>query len=221
MNEKYSVLIVEDHPMLREGIKNLISEDPHFAIAGEIASGKNILSFLQEQQPDIIILDISLRDVNSLTLVNSIKHDYPRVKILVYTMHDKRDYVVEAFKSGVDGYLVKDSAPSVLLKGMRKVLNGQFFIDSELAMEIIEVLKKLPDKTQLINDPEYEKLSNREKEVFRLVAEGFTSKEIAVQLFISEKTVETHRSHILKKLNAGNYHELKQYAEKIGLLKSS
>ncbi len=215
------VLIVEDHPMLREGIKYSILEDGQFEIAGETPTGKNILNILRETRPDIMILDISLEDVNGLTLVDSIKHDFPEIKIIAYTMYNKRDYIIEAFKSGVDGYIVKDSAPSVLLNGMRKVLSGQLFIDSELATEIIEILRRLPDKTQLIDDPEYEKLSSREKEVFRLVAEGFTSKEIAGQLFISKKTVETHRSHILKKLNLGNCHELKQYAEKIGLLEPS
>ena len=215
---KKRVLIVEDHPMLREGIKYTISEDGLFEIAGETSSGKHIIDLLRNSSVDIIILDISLEDINGLTMVGQIKHEFQDIKIIVYTMHNKKDYIIEAFKAGVDGYVIKDSVPSVLIKGMRKVLDGNFFIDSELAPEIVNAIIALPDKYQLVDDASYNSLSGREKEVMKFVIEGYKSREIAEKLFITEKTVETHRSHILKKLQLSNAHELFRYAEKIGLI---
>ena len=216
-----SVFIVEDHPMLREGIKYTIAEHEQFVVIGESSSGKDIFVHLQENEADIIILDISLEDVDGLSVGATIKERYPNVKILVYTMHDKKEYIIEAFKAGVDGYIVKDSAPSVLIKGMSKICKGEYFIDSELAPEIVHAIKTIPNTTELSIDPRYKQLTERERDVLQWVAEGYKSREIAERLFISVKTVETHRSNILKKLNLSNVYEVHRFAEKIGLVKKS
>ena len=166
----------------------------------------------------VVIVDISLPDKSGIEVARSIRSRFPGIRILIVSMHSKIDYIVEAFQAGATGYIVKESASDRLILGLETVLNGEYFLDSSISHAVVEKLLKAPLKPSQVEDADYGSLTPREQEVMRLLAEGFAVREIAEKLYISPKTVENHRSNLMRKLGLQNAIELVRYAARLGLI---
>ena len=162
--------------------------------------------------------DVALPDKTGIELISEIKKVSSKTIIMIISMHSKVDYIVKAFKAGATGYLVKDSAAERLLQGIDAVLRDEYFLDSSVSHKVIEKLMELPKEEARITDRGYDLLTSREQEILALLAEGLSTKEVAEKLFISPRTVENHRSSIMRKLDLHSNHDLIRYAAKLGLI---
>lgn len=215
-----SVLIVDDHPMFREGLRARILRDAEFRVVEEAGTGIEALRKAKELKPDLVVVDISLPDQSGIQLTREIQSLLPQTNIMVVSMHSEIDYVMDALHAGAIGYVVKGSASERLMEGLETVARGDHFLDSSLSAEIAKKLMELPPEgAELLLHSSYETLTPRQQEVMRLLASGFSNKRIAEVLCISPKTVENHRSQIMEKLGLHNSVELGQYAAKLGLIR--
>jgi DNA-binding NarL/FixJ family response regulator len=218
MAPKKTILIIDDHPLYREGLKSLIGRDDRFEIVGEAGNGREGLQVARKLKPDLVVVDISLPDTSGIQLTRDIRSLLSEARIIIVSMHSKIDYIAEAFQAGATGYVVKESASDRLIEGLESVASGEYYLDSSVSHQVVENLLKFPIKEAKITNPNYASLTRREQEVMRLLAEGFCAKEIAVKLFISPKTVENHRSNIMNKLGLHSTMELVRYAARLGLI---
>jgi len=217
MKKKKTIIIIDDHPLLREGLKAVIEKDKKYEVIAEAGDGKNGLRLIKKLMPDIVLVDISLPDVNGIELIYQIRKKFSEIRLMVISMHSKIDYIIESFRAGALGYLVKEAAATSLIKGLDTISKGEYFLDSSISKEVVKRLVDSPPIKQ-INDPAYNSLTPREQEILRLLAEGFSNKEIADMLCISSKTVENHRSNIMNKLGLHTIMDLVRYAVKLGLI---
>ncbi|WP_028571785.1 response regulator [Desulfonatronum lacustre] len=218
MTPKKTVLIVDDHPLYREGLKAIIVRSPSFEVAGEAGDAEQGLQRAKALRPDLALVDISLPGGNGIDLVRSLRNVLPETRILVISMHSRMDYISEAFQAGALGYVVKESAAEGLLKALEVVANGDFFLDSSVSREVIQGIVNSPGPRAVEPHGDYGSLTPREQEIFRLLAEGQSTKAIANRLFVSPKTVENHRTNIMRKLELQRPMDLIRYAVKIGLV---
>jgi len=216
--EQKSIIIIDDHPLFREGLKTIISRDDRFNVIGEAGSGHEGLEMTKRLKPDLIIVDISLPDQSGIQLTRDLRQLLSDTKVLIVSMHSKIDYIAEAFQAGATGYVVKESASERLLQGLKSVAKGDYYLDSSVSHAVVENLMKSPLKAAKITDADYATLTPREQEVMRFLAEGLSSKAVAEKLFISPKTVENHRANIMNKLGLHSTIELVRYAAKLGLI---
>ncbi|MFO7462278.1 MAG: response regulator transcription factor [Desulfatiglandales bacterium] len=218
MIPKKTLLIVDDHPLFREGLKTIIARDSRYEIVGEAGNGREAVRMSGEKKPDLVLLDIALPDRPGIDLTGEIKRISPRTIVMIVSMHSKVDYIVKAFQAGATGYVVKDSAAERLLQGIEAVLKGEYFLDSSVSHKVVSKLMELPRQEARMTDMRYDALTSREQEVMVLLAEGLSAKEVAEKLFVSPRTVENHRSSIMRKLDLHSNHELIRYAAKLGLI---
>ena len=218
MERNPRILIVDDHPLFREGIKSIIQADGRYEVVGEAGSAKKGLALARRLQPDLALVDISLPDKNGFDLIRDLVKDFQNLKILVLSMHFKVDYIVKAFQAGAGGYLTKESASDMLITGIGHTLKGQYFMDASVSHKVVQKLAELPEEKPMAIVEGYDSLTPREQEIMVMVAGGMSSQEIADRLIISPKTVENHRSRIMRKLDVGNVIDLARHAAKLGLI---
>lgn len=204
--------IVDDHAVVRRGIRQILSECPDCRLVGEAATAAEALSLLRNTPCELVILDISLPDRSGLELLPQIRQEFPRVKVLMLTMHREEQYAIRLLKAGASGYLTKDGMPEELLTAIRRIASGGRYLSSSLAERIASHLGEDAERLP------HERLSDREFQVLCLMAEGKSLTEIAYELSVSIKTISTHRARILQKTGFKNNAELIQYAVRNGLI---
>ena len=213
-----SILLVDDHPLFRRGLKAVLEPNNQFEVVGEARNGSEALELAQKLNPDLMVVDISLPDQNGFQLTREIRNLLPETRIMIVSMHSKIDYISEAFQAGATGYVVKESASESLLQGLVQVSKGDYYLDSSLSQQVVEKLIGPREKENQISHSAYGGLTPKEQEVMRLLAEGLSSKKVAEKLFISPKTVENYRASIMNKLDLHSTIELVRYAAKLGLI---
>jgi len=212
-----SVLICDDHMMVRQGVRMVLQSEPDLNLVGEAGRGEEVVELAQQLKPDVVIMDISLPDMSGIDATRLIKQALPNTHIIGLTMHEEEPYVLELLRAGADGYIVKRSAAADLVGAIRAVMEGQAILDPAVTRAVVTGYVSRP--TPVTGDAaEPCPLTPRETEILILVAEGNTNAEIARKLYISEKTVQTHRSNMLDKLHIHDRTELVRYAIRQGLI---
>ena len=185
MAEQKSIIIIDDHPLFREGLKSIIGRDAQFKVIGEAGNGHEGFGMAKKLKPDLVVVDISLPDQSGIQLTRDLRGLLSETKILIVSMHSKIDYIAEAFQAGATGYVVKESASERLLQGLESVAKGDYYLDSSVSHAVVENLMKSPLKAAKITDADYATLTPREQEVLRFLAEGLCSIAVAEKLFFS------------------------------------
>jgi len=208
------IVIADDHPVVRKGLRSLLEEEPEFLVVGEAKDGTQALEILDQLKPDVLIVDMMMPGHNGLEVIRQAKKFYPTMPVIVLSMNSTDAYVIEALKRGASGYVLKETGPTELVECVKTVLAGQRFLSAQLPQHLLIInLSQYKYET----DP-YEALTNREREILQLAAEGLTSVEIAERLNISRRTVELHRANFMEKLGLRHQTDLVRYAIKRGIL---
>jgi len=200
-----NVIIADDHPIVRQGLKQILSEEPDFAMPGEAQNCHEVLELIRKQDWDIIILDITMPGRGGLDVLREIRHERPKLPVLILSIHPEDQYAVRALKAGASGYLTKESAPKDLVQAIRKILRGGKYVSPTLAEKLAFGLESDAEK------PLHEALSDREFQVMLMIASGKTTSAIAEEMSLSIKTVSTYRARILEKMGMKTNADLTQY----------
>ena len=210
----YSILLADDHAIFRDGLKALIEKQKDLKIVAQAANGKQAIQLANQLIPDLAIIDISMPDLNGFEATKAILKKIPKIKIIALSMHSHRHYIEEMFKAGASAYLLKDCAIDELTRAIRLVMKGQSYISPAVKTithdDLFRNLQNTAAHTR-------KTLTTRQREILQLLAEGKSTKQIAVTCHISAKTVETHRAHIMKKLHINNLSDLTKYALREGI----
>jgi DNA-binding NarL/FixJ family response regulator len=218
MADKKKILLVDDHPLFRAGLKSLLVDNPSFQIIGEAGDGEEAIRLTKTLKPDLLLLDITLPDKSGIEITRELKDRFPEILIMIVSMHSRIDYITESFRAGALGYVIKESAAERLVQGLETVARGEYFLDSSLSHKVVEKILGFPTKEAIITDEKYASLTPREEQVLRLLAEGHSAREVGEKLFISPKTVENHRANIMDKLDLHSTLDLIRYAVRLGLI---
>ena len=210
---KIKILLVDDHAIMRDGIKALLSIYDDIEVVGEASEGRKAIEMARELNPDVVVMDISMPGMDGLEVTRRLTKRNPGMKVIILTQHDNREYILSAIKVGAAGYIPKKALGSDLISAIRAVHSGDSFLYPSAAKTLIDDYRKQAEQPDI-----YESLTEREREILKLIAEGLTSREIANALYISQKTVQGHRTKIMEKLDLHNRTELIKYAIRKGLV---
>jgi DNA-binding NarL/FixJ family response regulator len=200
-----SVFIVDDHPVVRTGLRQLVEQESDLTVCGEEESGKKAIQEMKRLAPHIALVDISLKDMNGLELIKQLKISSPDIMILVVSMHDENVYAERALRAGARGYVMKQEAPQKIIEALHKIVGGEIYLSASMSGKMIS-------KTENGEYTSVQDLTDRELQVFELIGNGLGTSQIAVKLGLSVKTVETYKSHLKEKLNLLSGDELNRYA---------
>jgi len=217
MSNRITLILADDHVLLRSGLRLLLDREPAFSVVGEASDGEELLHLLEEIVPDIVILDLSMPKIDGLECIKEIKSRALKTKIIVLTMHNDENYIKEVLSSGAMGYVQKCSVDTELFQAIWQVSSGQVYLNSRDAQNLLSTLVKTTWQKPEDDDP-YTILSAREREVLKMLAHGYTLKDIADNLFLSIKTVDTYKTRIMDKLNITKKSELVSYAIRHGFI---
>jgi len=209
----YRIVLADDHALIRHGIKNIIAKENELRIVGEVGNGEELLSLLETDIPELVILDISMPKINGVDLTSILKKRYPSVKILILTMHKNKQYFYRSMSAGADGYLIKSDSDDELLLAVKKIRNGRTYISPLLVDDFTDDVLNAYRNQEAST---FTGLTKREKQILSLVVDGYTSKMMAKKLNLSPRTVDHHRSNLLKKFKMKNSVDLVNYAVRNG-----
>lgn len=213
---KTRVMLTDDHALVRAGLRRLLESQPDLVVCGEEADGESALRALATAAPDVLVLDLTMPGLDGFEVLRRAKREMPELKVLVLTMHANPEYVQRAITEGADGYLLKDSAVQDLVAGIQAVSEGRAYYSPQIQSRLAEILRAGKETEPRPLDV----LTDREREVLKLVAEGLATKEIAARLDISSRTVETHRANLMRKLDLHSVARLTQFAIREGLVEA-
>lgn len=215
---KIKVLVADDHAIVREGVRMILAKEKDIEVVGEAEHGQQALDLVETHAPDVVVMDISMPGMGGIEATQKVKERHPRVNVLALTMHEDESYVFQLLRAGASGYVLKRAAAQDLVQAVRAAARGEAFLYPSVARKVVE------DYLRRVGVGEererYDGLTGREKEILTLIAEGLANQEIAQKLYISIKTVQTHRAHILEKLGLHDRTELVRYAIRKGLIEA-
>ena len=206
---KVKIVIVDDHPILRQGLTNLINQEKDLEVCAQTEDAHQAMQSIKSLKPDVAIVDISLKETSGIELIKDIKNHFPNLLVLVLSMHDEFLYAERALRAGAKGYIMKEAATENVILAIRKILDDQIYLSDAMTAQF---LRRLANGEPLIGSSSMERLSDRELEVFNLIGRGRGTRQIAEELHLSIKTIETYRENIKKKLNLADAPELLHYA---------
>ena len=216
MKPTIRILIADDHTILRAGLRSLLDKEPNFEIVGEVDNGKDAIQSVGQLKPDILLTDLSMPRTNGTEAIQHIKSRYPETKTLVLTVHKTEEHVHSALKAGADGYVLKDDTSEELINAINNLVANKTHLSASICNDIVMGYLGDPEKENITSSLSI--LTNREREITKLIAEGYRNKDIAEYLSISLKTVDKHRSNLMKKLDLHNTSSITSYAIKNGLV---
>ncbi len=212
------LVIADDHDLARAGLRSMLAGERGLEIVGEATTGREALALARRLQPDLVLMDVRMPEMDGLAATRAIKRDCPCVSVIIVTMHENLDYLFEALKAGAAGYLLKDATQQEVVGAVRQVLRGEALLNPELAMRL---LHRLTEEAQQPDEPPITPLTTREAEVLQLLAQGLTNRQIATQLFVSVGTVKVHVERILGKLGVSDRTQAAVRAVTLGLARPS
>ncbi len=218
---KIRVLLADDHTILRQGIRLLLETQEDIEVVGEAVNGRFAVEQARALHPQVILMDISMPELNGLEATRQIKREFPEIQIVILTMHESEEYLVQILQAGATGYVLKQAADRELIEAVRIASRGDTYLYPKIANRLVsDYLRRVESSSLDEHDAAYESLTGREREILKLIAEGNTNKEIAEILTLSVKTVENHRYSLMQKLNAHDRGELVKYAIRVGLIQA-
>lgn len=216
MTEVIRVVVVDDHTLMRQGLVGLLDEDPDLVVVGQAGDASSALDIIEETRPDVVLMDVGLPGVSGLELTVRVKRIVPDIRVLVLTMYEREDYLFEALQAGASGYVLKGADIQDLLTAVHTVARGETYVYQALTGKLVaDYLSRIEDGA---DRKDYDGLSTREREVLALIAEGLTTSQIADRLYLSPHTVQTHRDHVMTKLDLHSRVALTKYAIRKGLI---
>ncbi|MFH0924972.1 MAG: response regulator transcription factor [bacterium] len=218
MEKKITVCIADDHAILRHGVQALIKQENNIEMIWEAANGHEVLELIQNKSPDVLILDIAMPKLNGIEVTKRVKKISPKTKIIILTMYDTHEYIYELLSCGISGYLLKEAVAKDLISAIRAVYKGDFYLSPSISRQVVNGYLELKQGEEIRLKLVKNNLTEREREILQLIAEGYSSREIASLLKSSIKTIDTHRNNLMKKLDIHRKSELIKYAIREGII---
>lgn len=215
---KIRVLLADDHAIVREGVKMILAKEPDFEVVGEAQDGRQALELVERMKPNVVVMDLSMPEMGGIEATQQVKERYAGVNVIALTMHEDESYVFKLLRAGASGYVLKRAAAQDLVQAVRAAAKGEAFLYPSVARKVVEDYLKRVETGE--ERERYDGLTEREKEILTHIAQGLSNQQIAQKLYISIKTVQTHRAHILEKLGLHDRTELVRYAIRKGLIEA-
>jgi DNA-binding NarL/FixJ family response regulator len=209
MQSKHGIYLIDDHPLVVQGVTELVNAEPDLKVVGSTTEWTEALKEIPELKPDVVVLDISLAKANGIEVLKNLRIHFPKLQVLMLSMHDENLYAMRSVRAGAQGYIMKMTATEEVVKAIRHILNGEIYLSAGIAKQtMMRLVGRRKEGTMSPMDD----LSDRELEVFQMVGEGLTTRQIAERLHLSVKTIETHKAHVKEKLNLATSTQLTQHA---------
>jgi DNA-binding NarL/FixJ family response regulator len=218
--QTYKVFLADDHTLVRAGIRSLLEGINGFEVVAEADNGRDALKLIEKHNPDLVLLDIAMPELNGLEVASRLHKEHPEISVIILSMHSNEEYVLQALRAGASGYLLKDSAPTELELALRSVSRGETYLSPSISKHVVDdYLRRVSNKSMDISkDSGIQELTPRQREILQLIAEGNSTKEIAQKLIVSVKTIESHRIQLMERLGIHDIAGLVRYAIRMGIV---